>query len=227
VFGFGDFLYGNHYDGIGWFGWTYVLDVFEPPWEGYWPITAENYNSTFALSSYPSTEYIRVPSTPESLDRTPRLPLNGRLSGTWVVEGARDQGLILSFSNRMPPAGQVDPDPRSSPVLVFLSWYTFDRDGRMLWLTGSAEFEQGATEVDVPIVLTGNGEFLGSTLADRADAGQVHLSSVSCNDLQLDYDLTKLSLGAGSGQLRRLDALEVAGFNCRDYDARQKSLADD
>jgi hypothetical protein len=224
-FGFGDFL--DRYDGIGWFGWTYVLDVFEPPWDGYWPITAENYNSAFALSVSPSSDYINVPATREALDQMPRLPLNGRLSGTWVVEGARDQGLILSFSNPVPSAGQVASDPKNSPILIFLTWYTFDPEGRMLWLSGSAAFEQGATEVDVPIVLTGNGEFLGGKLADRSTAGLVRLSSMSCNDLRLDYDLANLSLGIGTGQLRRLYSLEVAGDNCRDYEARQQTLTDD
>lgn len=187
------------------------------------PASANDYNEAFSLGIWnpPNNDYIQVPATATVLQPDQALPLNGRLSGTWVVDGASDQGLVLSFSNRVSSAGD---HPEQSPVFLFLSWFTFDRNGKMLWLTGQAEFAQGETRAVVPILLTGGGEFMGAKKADRSVVGQVVLSANSCNDLQFEYELSALSLGQGSQRLERLHGLEIAGFNCRDYEARQQSL---
>jgi hypothetical protein len=211
------------------FTWRYVLDV--DPVGQYWPweLPPEYYNGRFSLVLWgrdPSVGIgVEVPATREVLEPNASLPLNGRLTGTWVEEGAADQGFLLSFSNPAPPAGSEAAEPENSELLVFLSWFTFDSQGDMLWLTGSARFPQGATEVTVPIVQVTHGQFLGSQAAERSTVGNVRLRAKQCNALEVEYDLADLDLGDGAMRLQRLDALEIAGYPCRDYVARLTSLA--
>ncbi|NND43697.1 MAG: hypothetical protein HKN58_00125 [Xanthomonadales bacterium] len=207
--------------------WTYLIDApgpgsthFSPDWH----MSAREYNEAFDLHIHiPGSVWVTVPvpATRDVLARNPRLPLNGRLSGGWVIDGATDQGLVLSFANRVPAAAAA---PALSPLLLFLSWYTFDVDGNPLWLTGTAEFAQGTSQVDIPIALVTGGEFLGSRRAERAVAGVVTLTARGCDDLQLEYDLPGVGLGSGISRLQRLAALEVAGYNCRDYESRRGQI---
>ena len=211
------------------FSWRYVLDI--GPVGASWDpeFLANYYNESFPLGFHRSDGWtgvhVDVPATRDVLTRNPALPLNGRLSGTWVEQGAVDQGFLLSFSNPVPPAGSAGTEPENSELLVFLSWYTFDAQGGMLWLTGVARFAQGATEVSIPIVRVTRGQFLENRAADRAVVGEVRLKARQCNELQLDYDLADLGLGAGNLRLQRLHALEIAGYPCRDYAARLASLS--
>jgi hypothetical protein len=207
--------------------WVYVLDVPvpEPDWQDInadWhpdlALSSAAYNDTVKLlvtSAYEGT-LITIPPTHEVLETRRGMELNGRLSGNWVVDGATDQGVMLSFSSIVgrPVA------PLESPMLVFLSWYTFDAQGRMLWLTGSAEFQAGATEVWVPLVYVSNGQFMSSQGAFRRAAGSVRLAVRSCNSIQMDYGLSELGLGMGTQFLQRIFAMEIAGFPCRDFGAR-------
>lgn len=168
--------------------------------------------------------FIPVPATAQLLEPNPSLPLNGRLSGTWVEQGAADQGFLLSFSNPVPPGLQAAA-PEKSELVAFLSWFTFDTQGNPLWFSGNARFPQGSDEVSMPIVEVIGGEFLEATAAMRSVVGSARLRARSCNQLEFEYDLSDRDLGSGSMQLQRLDALEVAGYSCRDYDARRDSLA--
>jgi hypothetical protein len=165
----------------------------------------------------------RIPATLAAGALPASMPLNGRHSGTWIIEGARDQGITLAFSNRVPHAAEDAGAPEWAPLFLFLTWYTFDTEGRGLWLTGSGEFPQGAASVDIELTSVRGGAFLGTQPAQRSAAGQATLSARSCNDLTLDFDLSAQGLGAGSKRLQRLHDLEVAGYNCRDHDARRQS----
>jgi len=210
--------------------WTYVLDSPGPlpRYPTLSPISAEHYNQELLLYSdqHASMDPGRfvpwvVPPTGNLDFGVVPMPLNGRHSGTWVVAGAQDQGLTLSFTNRLPTQATLAAEPERSPVFVFLAWYTFDAEGQLLWLTGSGEFEQGADSVELALVLVTNGEFLGTRRANRAPAGSATLTAKSCADLVLDYDLSAIGLGAGPVQLERLHELEIAGYNCRDHEARR------
>ena len=48
---------------------------------------------------------------------------------------------------------------------------------------------------------------------------------ITCNDLEASYELGGLGLGTGNMRLQRFEALEVAGYACRDYKARLDSLS--
>jgi len=229
---FGDYS-GGWFD-AGSLSWTYVLDIGpDGPW---WPspFLVDYYNSGFAMTPFVngvwSGHYIDVPSTADALDPSSSLPLNGRQSGTWIEPGASDQGFLLSFANPVPPAGRTEPRPEQSGLVLFLTWYTFDSQGKQLWLAGNTQFPQGASEVVMPLLRVDNGQFLGpepETGPDespRERVGELRLKSVGCNALVADYDLQAAGLGTGRMDLQRLEALETAGYPCRDYEARLASL---
>lgn len=224
---FGDYT-GGWYPAEG-FVWTYVLDSPGPlaDYPGSSPISSQRYNQEVRLVSdqhvtfdAPVAPWI-APATNEIDFGAVRMPLTGRHTGLWHVAGARDQGITLSFSNRVPPAGMEVAQPERSPVFLFLAWYTFDATGQMLWLTGNGEFAQGADHVDLELVMVIDGEFLGTRQAKRVHAGSATLSSKSCAKLVLDFDLSAIGLDTGSVQLDRVHELEIAGYNCRDHDARR------
>lgn len=206
------------------YGWSFVLDNASPLY--WWSsldylMTAEDYNNSFTLELTPAVGYevyrIHVPPTADLLASRTSMPISGRHSGLWVVDGAPDQGFNIAISD-IPPSeiswtGEV-------PVLFFLSWYTFDKDGNPLWLSGAAHFPYGASELSFPLVLVTDGEFASGKAASRRTVGNVTLKANSCNDLSLDYDLGELELGAGSKQLQRVFSLELAGYACRDMQAR-------
>ena len=159
--------------------WTYVLDM--GPIAQYWSgdFLTEYYNDQFGLAIYTSNSWsdtsFLVPATRELLQPSPTLPLNGRLSGSWVDKNASDQGVLLSFGSPVSPPGTTIADPVDSSLNVFLSWYTFGPEGDLLWLTGAGRFPQGATEVSFPVEQVAQGQFLGSREAERAVVGNVRL----------------------------------------------------
>jgi hypothetical protein len=211
------------------FTWRYVLDV--GPVGKYWSseFLTEYYNGRFWLELFRSDPFgyigFEVPATQEVLAPNPSLPLNGRMTGTWVEPGAADQGFLLSLSNTVAPAGSAAAHPESSELVVFLTWFTFDARGDALWLAGSARFPQGQSEVTVPLVQVTRGAFLGSEEAERRTVGNLRLTARQCNALEVDYDLADLNLGSGAMHLQRLEALEIAGYPCRDFEAKLTSLA--
>jgi len=142
------------------------------------------------------------------------MPLSGRLSGNWVVKGVPDQGFVIAFQELA----------KEARPFVFLSWYTYDQDGSMLWLTGGKSFAIGDQQVEIPIDYVTGGEFLGSKPAERSIKGAVVLTAVSCNDMRLEYDLTAIGLGAGYRRLERIFSLETQGYACRDFQARIETM---
>ena len=223
----------------GWFdarylSWIYVLDIGpDGPWFSS-PFLVEYYNSEFAMTPFVNGEssghYIVVPSTAAALDPSPSLPLNGRQTGTWVEQGASDQGFLLSFANPVPPAGEAEARPEQSDLVLFLTWYTFDGKGDQIWLAGNVRFLQGADEAVVPLLRVPEGQFLGPEPESGPEGpaeqvGELRLQSLGCNALVADYQLQGIGLGAGRMKLQRLEALETAGYPCRDCEARLASLA--
>jgi len=195
--------------------WIYVLDnlslyaTFSTPDLFMSP---SQYNDSFRLDlvTLHGTWSIQVPSTFNTLNPNNRIPLSGRLSGNWVVQGVPDQGFVIAISEL---TDSLDP-------LMFLSWYTYDNDGKLLWLTGAAQFEIGDTRITIPIELVTNGQFLGSKTADREVVGSVIITSNDCNDLSFHYELNDINLGSGDEKLQRVFSLETAGYVCRDLEAR-------
>lgn len=211
--------------------WTYVLDTPMPDYS-WWNVPdnfgPEQYNGLFNLQLYywqvwhasVTLADIPVPATSELLETDVGMPLNGRLSGLWAIEGAADQGITLTIADRIAPADTAATPRGEGPLVLILQQYTYDANGDLLWLSGSADFPQGAREVTLPIVRVDAGEFLGDTVAQRSIVGHVRIVSNGCNDLDYEYDLSALGLGNGSRRMQRLFSLETAGYDCRDYAAK-------
>jgi hypothetical protein len=195
--------------------WIYVLDNLSLYGTRTDPdvfLSPSQYNDSFRLDllTLNDTWSIQIPSTFSTLNSNSRIPLSGRLSGNWVVQGVPDQGFVIAISEL---TDSLDP-------LMFLSWYTYDNDGNTLWLTGAAQFEIGDTRITIPIELVTNGEFLGTKVADRDVVGSVIITANDCNDLSFHYELNEINLGSGDERLQRVFSLETAGYVCRDLDAR-------
>ncbi len=213
--------------------WWFLMDVESPillGWE-FHPIPVEAYNGRFNLRLYSYSNQLLqfdVPAAAElNFPQQPAFPLTGRLSGSWVIENARDQGLMLAISSlvKQPEpnySGFVEPyiDYPAREMVLFYSHYTFDAQGQMLWLTGSTTFSPGSHQVTLPVIEVSEGEFRGNQPAQRRTIGQVTLTANNCNDIRMDYDFSDLGLGTGSKRLQRLFSLETAGYDCRDYTAR-------
>jgi hypothetical protein len=143
--------------------------------------------------------------------RAAHIPLNGRLSGVWVVEQASDQGFVISFSDL--------PGDTGSGV-VFFSWYTFDTAGNAIWLVGNVNFEFGDVAVTFDLQLLSDGRFLGNENANRTQAGTVTLTAMHCNLLELEFDLGEIGLGHETIELRRAAGIETAGYSCMDIETK-------
>jgi hypothetical protein len=202
--------------------WLFLLDngpdrsVDTPGWRS---LSAADYNGAFRL--HLTHLSIDVPATADLLSQsTAPLPLSGRHSGTWVIEGAADQGFQLSISEQVGRRTDYAAGIPELPLVIFFSQYTFDAETRPLWLVGDAKFEPGATRVTIPVFRVSDGQFRGGKPAVRERIGQVTLTSRNCNDVGFRYDYSGIGLGSGSRRLQRLYSLETAGYDCRDYEAR-------
>ncbi len=173
---------------------------------------ANQYNGAFQLElddpeNFTST--IQIPSYNGNLAAAD-MTLTGRLSGNWVTPSVSDQGFVLAFEELA----------EESKGLFFLSWYTYDSNGNLLWLTGANTYRLEASQVSFDIELVTNGQFLGSKTADRQVVGSGTISAFDCNDLELSYNLNTLGLGSGTIPLRRLFSLEIQGYACSDSATR-------
>jgi hypothetical protein len=206
--------------------WVFLLDA-GPSDSATGPeqLSATQYNAAFRLwLRYPPEHNVvsfEVPATAALLPQpAPPLPLSGRHSGAWVVQGAEDQGFQLSILEQVGRRTDFAEGRPELPLLLFFSQYTFDAQSRPVWLVGSAEFPAGATAVTFEIFSVRNGQFRGSVPAQRERVGLVTLTSRSCNDVLFAYDYNSIALGAGTRRLQRIFSLETAGYDCRDHEAR-------
>jgi glucose/arabinose dehydrogenase len=125
------------------------------------------------------------------------IPIDGSMSGTYVVMGMQDQGFFVTISN----------DAEGRP-LVFIAWFTFDQNGKPLWLVGVDFLDPGDTttqmtmeQIEGPIFLDFSNE-----QAVRTEFGEMTFTAVDCNTFSADYDFG--TFGAGSFDLLRLTSIE-------------------
>lgn len=179
-------------------------------------LTPTQYDGAITLiiqdANQPSTEYnLPLPAWDAALVPI-RYPLNGRLSGVWVSQGANKQGFVISF-NELVTESEIS-------QFAFFSWYTYAADGTPLWLSSSQGYNLNASSVELPLVLRTGGEFLGGGEPTETPAGSATLTAESCGELTLEYDLEQLGLGTGSETLVRSFNLETAGYACNDLETR-------
>jgi len=183
-------------------------------------ISVEQYNGAFTLvlqDGFDDTKEVSLPVSGYTGFQKPRkFPMNGRMTGNWVSEGATDQGFLISFNEFI--------DGNGVQNMIFVSWYTFASDGSNLWLVANAFHDIAADSVDLTVQLVEDGEFLGDKEVSRIDVGTATLTAENCNEITFDYDLASLGLGAGTVTLTRIFSLEIAGYACRDQTARLDAL---
>ena len=188
------------------------------------PVSADDYNGPLSIQFFYAPDTViathQVPATSDHFATEPGIPLSGRLSGTWVIIGAKDQGISISISNRVSTDPSIYASREDLPLALFLAQYTYDAQGDLLWLTGSADFEQGSEQLTLDMVRVQGGRFMNDAAADREFVGTVRLVANSCDDITFEYDYSAIGLGTGSHRLQRLFSLETAGHECRDYAAR-------
>jgi hypothetical protein len=186
-------------------------------------VSADQYNGAFKLvvedtGSTGNVYEYDLPANNPALKPKRKL-LNGRMSGTWIAEGTSDQGFQLSIQELWI---NESPTPHA-----FLSWYTFDNEGKPLWLTGAGTFGvMGDNGVFLEMELVTNGEFMGSKAADRQPLPEAYLVVENCNRLGFRYNLEELGLGRGNIYIKRLFSLETAGYACRDIQSRLDTISD-
>lgn len=122
----------------------------------------------------------------------PILPLH---TGAWFDPAKSGRGFNVEIAN---PAGTDD-----GPLLV-VYWYDYF-EGRQVWMTGSAPFELGATEVTVPMLITSGGQFGEAydpaAVQTDADWGTLTVRFTACDAASFSY---ATAFGDGSVALRRL-----------------------
>jgi hypothetical protein len=67
-------------------------------------MNATQYNAFLGLGIENQAQPILIDPTGVSLTANLRIPLSGRLSGNWVIDGAADQGFVISISELVPDA---------------------------------------------------------------------------------------------------------------------------
>lgn len=193
----------------------FVLDSFtalDQAYEEDKVITVDEYNGAFILEIQDlllGTYTANIPAYENNLGES-YMAITGRLSGNWIVSGTSDQGLLISFGELVGVASN----------LVFLSIYTFDLNGNLFWMTGTALYELGDTSVTVSMELVENGAFFGSKAATRSNGGELTLVVRSCNDIEMTYDFSPVGLGSGTVSLVRIFSFETAGYTCADIATR-------
>lgn len=129
------------------------------------------------------------------------IPISGAQSGSWYDPARNGEGLLLEVGRT------------GTQRTLVASWYTY-RDGRQMWLVGSAPLAEGASSVSVPMVVTRGASFglafrPGDVVAEAW--GTLQLRFPSCGQLTMDYAQS----GGESGTLtmqRILDGID--GLRC-------------
>jgi len=105
-------------------------------------------------------------------DRFPILPLH---SGTWYDPAKSGRGFLVEIS-------QVS-GSETGPLLV-VSWYDYF-EGEQIWMSGAAPYSWGASEVEVPMVITRGGQFGEAFEADQVirdvDWGRLTVRFTDCD----------------------------------------------
>jgi hypothetical protein len=192
---------------------TYFLQD-GPTWA--MPMLASLYNGAFELQFWDSNGEEAGPAIPipayDNQLQSSELSITGRLSGLWIVPETEDQGFLISVNELL--------SPYSRPLVIFLSWNTFDSDGNPLWLSGASTFSEFDSDVEIELILVEDGEFLGTKKANRTVVGNIQLHVMSCAKITAQYELEAIGLGTDEIALTRLFNMETAGFPCQDYETR-------
>lgn len=114
-------------------------------------------------------------------------------SGSWFDPAHSGEGIIL----------EVLLDGRG-----LVQWFTYDHDGRQMWIQGIGEFEGETLVVDKLFTTSGTrwGDAFDPEQVETHDWGSMTLSFDSCDSATLDY-VSTAGFGSGDQEMQRLTHL--------------------
>lgn len=138
-----------------------------------------------------------------TLRRPARFSMPASVSGTWTLDGAANQGLLLTLD-----------DLRRLAV----GFFTFDAQGRPTWMTGIAETLPDDPRLFIPMMDVPSGQFAGTPAAPvpPRDWGFLDLSYAGCGRLDAAWrPRATTGLASHIGTFRQLTS--AATCNLEDY----------
>lgn len=137
--------------------------------------------------------------------------LRGDIGGLWFDPGSNGQGLQVEVLDG---------------GLATLTWYTFDAEGRPLWLVGLGEVQGHVIEVGLSSASGGRFPSLAPAGDVQLQAfGQARLEFTGCNDAQLSFTSSRAGFPDGSVALQRLTSAQGTRCNAQEEFSEQRSFS--
>ncbi len=117
------------------------------------------------------------------------------IGGAWYNITQEGHGFILNVSET------------NGQLTLLATWYVYGNNGKQMWLIGSAPFEQGATSVTMPVVVTEKLKFnnLGGGGLFQLDWGSLNFEFPTCDEGVVTYNPNPNSgFVAGTTAIQRL-----------------------
>jgi SLT domain-containing protein len=133
----------------------------------------------------------------------PPLPAVTARSGSYALQGRPAQGLVLQQFARA-----------NGGVVSYLTWYSFDTDGRPMWMLGVSE----GNGLSFDLIATRGARFLTLDPARviREPWGRITLEAEACALTAASWQANDPRLGSGRALLSRLsDPVRASGGDCR------------
>jgi hypothetical protein len=154
--------------------------------------TSASPNAFVAVEAYDPSAY----GEPAALQ-----PFAGMLSGSYYDPARNGEGILLEI-------GQI-----GTRRVLFLTWFTY-ADGLQRWIVGNIDFPAGATEINVPLIVTSGGSFgagFDPSQVTRSSWGSANVSFPTCTTMRFQWSETGGQAGDYSYQ-RLVESLE--GISC-------------
>lgn len=136
------------------------------------------------------------------------LKLSGRLTSAYYDPNRAGEGVYLEIW-RIPGSGRN---------VLSWAWFTYDANGKPIWLAGNEDFIDGARQVTSPAIYRATGGFAGSApSSDSVYWGDVTFEFPQCGRLELSYVSRPgqaAGIPTGSGAISMVSLGDVAGFGC-------------
>lgn len=137
--------------------------------------------------------------------------LRGDVGGLWYSQGADGQGLQIDVLD----GGRAA-----------ITWYTFDSDGRPLWLFGLGKVDGSGIQADMASAAGGNFLTRAQQPAPTATPrGLLRIDFAGCDSAELQFTDSSGALGSGGASLQRLSAPQGARCNGEEEFAEQRTIS--
>lgn len=137
--------------------------------------------------------------------------LRGDVGGLWYDPGADGQGLQIDVLD----GGRAA-----------ITWYTFDSEGRPLWLFGLGKVDGSAIEAEMASAAGGNFLTRAQQPAPTSTPrGVLRIDFAGCNSAELQFTDSSGALGSGGASLQRLSAPQGARCNGEEEFAEQRTIS--